>query len=107
MAALLDMAPNRFTGKIISLWGSRVLCSPTDAKQKRAKGCASLSAGGHTVKCGRFRGRPFYGGSYFWAQRVSLYQTIPVAVQILAFGLQVGGAVLRPLNGLCRVFKLG
>ena len=34
--ALLDMAPNRFTGKIISLWGLRVLCSPTDAKQKRA-----------------------------------------------------------------------
>jgi hypothetical protein len=49
----------------------------------------------------------FMGGSYFWAKWVSLYQTIPVAAQILAFGLQVRDAVLRPFNGLCRVFKLG
>ena len=35
----------------------------------------------------------FVGGSYFWAQRVSLYNTIPVEAQILAFSLQVGGAV--------------
>ena len=34
--ALFCMAPNRFTGQMINLWGSRVLCSPTDAKQKRA-----------------------------------------------------------------------
>jgi hypothetical protein len=30
--ALLDMAPKRFTGKIISLWGTRMLSSPMDAK---------------------------------------------------------------------------
>jgi hypothetical protein len=47
----------------------------------------------------------FMGGSYFWAQRISLYRIIPIAAQILAFGLQVGGAVLQPLNGLCRAFK--
>ena len=49
--ALLYMAPNRFTGKIISLWGSRVLCSPTDAKKKRAILIFdSLSTGSETVK---------------------------------------------------------
>ena len=80
---------------------------PRTPSKKEQKTIPSLSAGGHTVKCGRFRGRPFYGGSSFWARRVSLYQTIPVAAQILTFGLQVGGAVLRSLNGLCRVFKLG
>ena len=85
--ALLYMAPNRFTGKIISLWGLRVLCSPTDAKQKRVSDFVKPKRRRLYCQMRMFSLTAFVGGSYFWAQRVSLYQTIPVAAQILAFGL--------------------